>query len=137
MNGSDLDPPGAPPATPVVGVAQPLATLADQRPALDPARLNVRAEKAARALLREGESANTRASYASAMRYWAAWYAARFGAVLRLPVPVPVVIQFIVDHAARKVDRDLEAGGFECGRCPLAGRLNVGIEISPEIGSEN
>jgi hypothetical protein len=35
------------------------------------------------------------------MRYWAAWYAARYGDVLRMPVPVPVVIQFIVDHAAR------------------------------------
>nr|WP_260602687.1 site-specific integrase [Variovorax sp. MHTC-1] len=62
------------------------------------------AEDAARALLREGESANTRASYGSAMRYWAAWYAARYGDVLRMPVPVPVVIQFIVDHAARKAD---------------------------------
>ena len=54
--------------------------------------------------MREGESANTRASYGSAMRYWAAWYAARYGDVLRMPVPVPVVIQFIVDHAARKAD---------------------------------
>ncbi|KWT70563.1 Tyrosine recombinase XerD (plasmid) [Variovorax sp. WDL1] len=76
---------------------------------LDPARLTRLAEDAARALMREGESANTRASYASAMRYWAAWYAARYGDVLRMPVPVPVVIQFIVDHAARKADvRDPE-----------------------------
>ncbi|CAN7779911.1 site-specific integrase [Variovorax sp. LjRoot84] len=59
------------------------------------------AEDAARALMREGESANTRASYGSAMRYWCAWYAARYGQALRLPVPVPVAIQFIVDHAAR------------------------------------
>ncbi|CAN7771890.1 hypothetical protein LJR175_007548 [Variovorax sp. LjRoot175] len=56
----------------------------------------------------EGESANTRASYASAMRYGCAWYAARYGRALRLPVPV--VIQFIVDHAARKADEDSEAG---------------------------
>ncbi|VTU45459.1 site-specific tyrosine recombinase XerC (plasmid) [Variovorax sp. SRS16] len=68
------------------------------------------AEDAARALMREGESANTRASYGSAMRYWAAWYAARYGQPLHLPVPVPVVIQFIVDHAARKADVDGEAG---------------------------
>jgi len=71
---------------------------------LDPAQLTGMAEDAARALMREGESANTRASYGSAMRYWAAWYAARYGDVLRMPVPVPVVIQFIVDHAARKAD---------------------------------
>lgn len=80
---------------------------------LDPARLTSMAEDAARALLREGESANTRASYGSAMRYWAAWYAARYGDVLRMPVAVPVVIQFIVDHAARKADAqdpDREAG---------------------------
>ena len=79
---------------------------------LDPARLTRLAEDAARALMREGESANTRASYGSAMRYWAAWYAARYGDVLRMPVPVPVVIQFIVDHAARKADaRDPDGEG--------------------------
>ncbi len=80
--------------------------MAEWRPVLDPARLTQTAEDAARALLREGESANTRASYASAMRYWCAWYAARYGEVLRLPVAVPVVIQFIVDHAARKADAE-------------------------------
>jgi len=90
-----------------------LIPAAERRPALDPARLNAMAEDAARALMREGESANTRASYSSAMRYWAAWYAARYGDVLRMPVPVPVVIQFVVDHAARKADAqdtDREAG---------------------------
>ena len=60
------------------------------------------AEDAARVLLRQGESVNTRLSYGSAMRYWCAWYAARYGHALSLPVPVPVVIQFIVDHAARR-----------------------------------
>jgi hypothetical protein len=35
------------------------------------------------------------------MRYWGAWYAARCGQAPGLPVPVPVVIPFIVDHAAR------------------------------------
>ncbi|CAN7746226.1 hypothetical protein LJR084_006699 [Variovorax sp. LjRoot84] len=38
------------------------------------------------------------------MRYWCAWYAARYAQALRMPVPVPVAIQFIVDHAARKAD---------------------------------
>ncbi len=77
------------------------AGLPERRPVLDPAYLTETAERAARALLREGESANTRMSYGSAMRYWAAWYAARFGGALSTPVPVPVVIQFIVDHASR------------------------------------
>ncbi|MDN4592175.1 integrase [Xenophilus aerolatus] len=82
----------------------PLATLADRRAVLDPKRLATTAEQAARALLRQGESSNTRASYGSAMRYWCAWYAARYGGALALPVPVPVVVQFIVDHAARRLD---------------------------------
>ena len=82
-----------------------------RRPVLDPTRLTGRAEDAARALMREGESANTRASYGSAMRYWAAWYAARYGDALRMPVAVPVVIQFLVDHAARKADgKDTNCG---------------------------
>ncbi|WP_213956918.1 site-specific integrase [Variovorax sp. dw_954] len=84
----------------------PLVNAAEWTPVLEPARLTQTAEAAARALLREGESANTRASYASAMRYWCAWFAARYGQALQLPVPVPVVIQFIVDHAARKPDVD-------------------------------
>ena len=101
------------------GSPHPLVPLPERRPLLDPARLHAMAEDAARALLREGESANTRASYASAMRYWAAWYAARYAQTLRLPVPVPVVIQFIVDHAARRADPRAEAArstGRSAGR---------------------
>ena len=89
--------------------AHPLATLADRRAMLDPKRLASTAEEAARALMRQGESSNTRASYGSAMRYWCAWYAARYGASLALPVPVPVVVQFIVDHAARRPDEPQDA----------------------------
>lgn len=70
-----------------------------RHPLLDPAKLSEMAEDAARALLREGESANTLAAYRSALRYWAAWFAARYGQPLRLPVPVPAVVQFVVDHA--------------------------------------
>ena len=88
----------------------PLANLPERSLALDPARLAQTTEDAARALLREGESTNTRASYASAMRYWCAWYAARYGQALRMPVAVPVAIQFIVDHAARKADAASKAG---------------------------
>jgi hypothetical protein len=92
-----------PPAT------HPLAPLAQRRGALDPKTLEDTAQRAARALLRQGEASNTRRSYSSAMRYWCAWYAARYGEGLTLPVPVPVVIQFIVDHAARRPEEAYEA----------------------------
>ena len=52
-------------------------------------------------LLREGESKNTQASYRSALRYWAAWYGWRYGDQIQLPLSVPCVLQFIVDHAER------------------------------------
>ena len=90
------------PSAPPPPAQHPLATLAQRHAVLDPARLASTAEDAARALLRQGESVNTRLSYGSAMRYWCAWYAARYGHALSLPVPVPVVVQFIVDHAARR-----------------------------------
>lgn len=84
--------------------AHSLASLAAGRASLTPGRLAATTEAAARSLLRQGEATNTRLSYSSAMRYWCAWYAARYGQALVLPVPVPVVVQFIVDHAARRPD---------------------------------
>jgi Phage integrase family len=57
-----------------------------------------------RALLKEGESANTQRSYASALRYWAAWFRLRYRSPLTLPVPVPAVLQFLVDHVERMAD---------------------------------
>lgn len=84
--------------------ALPVVLVPASQALLDPERLASAAEGAARALLRQGEAANTRLSYGSAMRYWCAWYAARYGHPLTLPVAVPVVVQFIVDHAARLPD---------------------------------
>lgn len=69
--------------------------------ALDPEVLHSQAESSVRALLKEGESANTVRSYASALRYWAAWFRLRYRAALTLPVPVPAVLQFLVDHVQR------------------------------------
>lgn len=80
-----------------------------RRASRDPALLSTMAEQAARDLLREGESPNTRASYRSAMRYWAAWFAATYEQPLRLPVPVAAVIRFIVDHADRTTPDGLRA----------------------------
>jgi integrase len=94
--------------------------------ALDPAVLHSQAEDSVRALLREGESANTVRSYASALRYWAAWFRLRYRTALALPVPVPAVLQFLVDHVQRTtesgelvhdlpaaIDQALVDGGFK------------------------
>lgn len=37
-----------------------------------------------------------------ALRYWAGWYTARYGRELTLPVPEAAVLQFVVDHVARR-----------------------------------
>ena len=69
--------------------------------ALDPGVLHAQAEASVRALLKEGESVNTQRSYAAALRYWAAWFRLRYRSALALPVPVPAVLQFLVDHVER------------------------------------
>jgi integrase len=81
---------------------------AGQVQALDPHRLTPLAEDAIQALLAEGESSNTVRSYQGALRYWAAWFALRYGQEIQLPVPVPVTLQFIVDHAQRTADQGLD-----------------------------
>ncbi|MEY4751984.1 MAG: hypothetical protein RIQ60_4198 [Pseudomonadota bacterium] len=90
---------GSPPM--VIDVSQPLGL------PLDPARLASETENAMSALLAEGESENTVRSYQAAIRYWAAWYELRFGQPIALPVPVPAVMQFIVDHAERRSGNSL------------------------------
>jgi hypothetical protein len=74
--------------------------------ALDPAVLHDQSEDAVRALLKEGESANTRRSYAGALRYWAAWFRLRYRQPITLPLPVPAVLQFPVDHVERTAEDD-------------------------------
>jgi hypothetical protein len=75
----------------------------EPRPSPDPNALvlHSQAERSVRALLKEGESANTVRSYASALRYWSAWFRLRYRTALTLPLPVPVVLQFLVDHVQR------------------------------------
>lgn len=109
---------------------------------LDPTQLGQLAEEAVRDLLAEGESENTIRSYQTALRYWAAWFGLRYGQAIALPVPAPVVIQFIVDHAQRKtadglvcelppaIDRAMIEGGFKAALGPpalatLAHRISV------------
>jgi site-specific recombinase XerD len=77
--------------------------------ALNPETLHAQAEASVRALYQEGQSANTQRSYASALKYWAAWFRLRYRAPLSLPVPVPVVLQFIVDHIERVAEDGVRA----------------------------
>lgn len=70
-------------------------------------QLNDVTRKAVEDLLHEGESQNTRASYRSALRYWAAWYGMRYGHEIQLPVSAGCVLQFIVDHAQRTTSTGL------------------------------
>lgn len=67
-----------------------------------PAQLAEQAADAVRELLAEAAAANTTRSYVSALRYWAGWHRARYGMELGLPVPEAVVMQFVVDHVARR-----------------------------------
>lgn len=69
--------------------------------------LDEKARRAMQDLLREGESLNTRTSYQSALRYWAAWHALRYGCQIALPLSVECVLQFVVDHAQRSTPQGL------------------------------
>ncbi|MET1114190.1 MAG: site-specific integrase [Comamonas sp.] len=69
--------------------------------------LDEQARQAMQDLLREGESLNTRMSYQSALRYWAAWHALRYGGQIALPLAVDCVLQFVVDHAQRSTPQGL------------------------------
>jgi integrase len=89
--------------------------------ALDPSQLARLTEEAVKELMRQGQSANTEASYAAATRYWAAWYGARYGLALQLPVPVQVVVQFIVDHTLREETRQALGSAAVGGGAPASG----------------
>lgn len=80
-------------------------THADFPAPLRPSELDPLGRQAAEALYREGESANTVASYRSALRYWAGWFALRYGQPIALPLQPAVIIQFVVDHATRTTPR--------------------------------
>ena len=84
--------------------AQPTPQFAGAGSSLDPEALHTQAKSSVRAPLNEGESANTIRSYASALRYWAAWFCLRYRAALALPRPTPAVLQFVADHVERTTD---------------------------------
>ena len=82
------------PAIPTL--AQPASSLAL------PDQLAQQAADAVRELLAEAAAENTTRSYATALRYWAGWFSARYGRELTLPVPEAAVLQFVVDHVQRR-----------------------------------
>jgi site-specific recombinase XerC len=103
---------------------------------LDPNALHAQAQASVRALLKEGESVNTQRSYASALRYWAAWFRLRYRMPFALPLPLAAVLQFLVDHLERTqddgtlvndlpraIDDALVEGGFKASRGAL--KLNT------------
>lgn len=67
-----------------------------------PEQLAQQAADAVRELLAEAAAENTTRSYATALRYWAGWFSARYGRELTLPVPEAAVLQFVVDHVQRR-----------------------------------
>lgn len=91
----------------LLSVPAPLIPVDSGVTALDPALLAPMADAAVTALLREGEASNTVASYRSALRYWAAWFALRYRAPITLPVSPATVLQFVVDHVQRSSDDGL------------------------------
>lgn len=74
---------------------------------LSSAGMDPQGHEAVQALLQEGESRNTRVSYQSALRYWAAWHVLRYGRAIALPLTVDCVLQFVVDHAQRSTPEGL------------------------------
>jgi integrase len=65
---------------------------------LDASQLNAEAEIAISAFYKESQSRNTARTYKTALAYWGAWHALRYGKPINGPVAANVVLQFIVDH---------------------------------------
>jgi integrase len=84
-----------------------LSPLSAVLPVLESSSLSEMAARAVDELMREGESANTVASYRSGLRYWAAWFGIRFGQPIALPVHASAVLQFVVDHVQRSTGAGL------------------------------
>ena len=105
---------------------------------LDPAALDAATARATEEFLAEGTPANTARSYASAMRYWAAWYALRYGGSLHAqPVPVTVVNQFVIDHLERRVGAGLRhelPADVDAQLVALGAKKTLGALSSATIG---
>jgi len=81
----------------------PLVVLSLDAPTLDTATLDAASARAAEDFIVDGTPANTARSYASALRYWAAWYGLRYGQPFGdEPIAFAVASQFVVDHLERQ-----------------------------------
>lgn len=108
-----------------------LPTLAQPAPGLAlPEQLAHQAQEAVRELLAEAAAANTTRSYATALRYWAGWHAARYGIELALPVSESVVLQFVVDH----VQRRSADGELVCELPPAVDQALVAAGLKAKLG---
>ena len=71
--------------------------------ALDPAVLDSAAQRAAEEFVADGTPPNTARSYASALRYWVAWFALRYEKPFgEQPLSVAAASQFVLDHLERQ-----------------------------------
>jgi integrase len=93
-----------------------------------PADLAAGAAVAVAQILSEAASANTTRSYASALRYWAAWHLARLGQPIALPVSEAAVLQFVVDHTPRLVRGNLR---WELPASVDAALVAAGVKAKP------
>lgn len=85
-----------------------VVTPRDAVPVLDPAVLDAASVRAAEEFVVAGTPTNTARSYASALRYWAGWYALRYGhAFGDAPLSVTVATQFALDHLERQAKTGL------------------------------
>ena len=73
---------------------------------LDPAALSAESAARVEAILENQLAAHTRRAYRKALELWCLWYRLRYGSTLPLPVPVPVVQQFVIDFVPHQVGGD-------------------------------
>lgn len=103
----------------------------DALPVLDPAALDAAGARAAEEFLADGTPVNTARSYASALRYWAAWYALRYGRPMEYAsISSAVACQFIVDHLAR-----YSHGAMGCELPPVIDAQLVELGAKGKLGA--
>ena len=73
---------------------------------LDPAALSAESAARVEAILEDQLTANTKRAYRKALELWCLWYRLRYGQTLPLPVPVPVVQQFVIDFVPHRVGEE-------------------------------
>ncbi|MBQ3301484.1 MAG: hypothetical protein IJH04_05020 [Eggerthellaceae bacterium] len=94
-----------------------------------PEQLAEQAANAVRELLAEAAAANTTRSYTSALRYWAGWHRVRYGIELSLPITEAIVMQFVVDHVARRGKT-----GLKWELPPAADQALVAAKLKSKLG---